>query len=300
MPRNPLTKIFSRRQDPEPAPPEWAPAPEISHQFGLINEAERDDYEAAKAFCETTVTRDPRLISTHVIERIKAVGCRAWGLDIPRIDRFKGEIHNPEDAKDGLGVVHVETFPECGDTCLMSNLPLVAGMYDYKGKLGAYYEIKVIEMDSEGGVIALGTACHPYPQYRLPGWNRDSAGLHLDDMRKFFEDSHGGRDYLTNHKMQAGDVFGCGFEFGFGRLFFTYNGEKLPPAFEGLYMPHKKWDVHAAVGVSGAVKLEINFGGGVFRWPEGNKGSWRAEGYVGDKLAGEDNDELPAYEVVES
>jgi hypothetical protein len=29
----------------------------------------------------------------------------------------------------------------------------------------------------------------------MPGWNRLSAGLYLDDVRKFFGDPHGGRDY---------------------------------------------------------------------------------------------------------
>ena len=36
--------------------------------------------------------------------------------------------------------------------------------------------------------MRLGTICKPYPDYRLPGWNRLSAGLHLDDMQKFYED----------------------------------------------------------------------------------------------------------------
>lgn len=33
-------------------------------------------------------------------------------------------------------------------------------------------------------------ACKPYPLFRLPGWNRLSAALHLDDRRKFYEASY--------------------------------------------------------------------------------------------------------------
>ena len=41
----------------------------------------------------------------------------------------------------------------------------------------------------------IGTISKPYPDYRLPGWNRLSAGLHLDDMQKFYEDDQGGQTY---------------------------------------------------------------------------------------------------------
>lgn len=189
----------------------------------------------------------------------------------------------------------------------------MTGLYDIQGKSGVYYEILVNKM----GVIAIGlppiyligsskltmlsligTACRPYPQWRLPGWNRLSAGLHLDDCRKFFEDPAGGRDYTSElTSVSNGDIIGCGYEFATATLFFTHNGRRLPPAFKGIYVPRQTFDVFAAIGVSGDCEFEVNFGGELFRWKEGNEWAWRIEGHVGGRLDGEQrgDDELPTY-----
>ncbi|KAG6850633.1 hypothetical protein H0H93_010825 [Arthromyces matolae] len=287
----------------QPAPPQWAPAPELSHTYGLKDDAPGEEFDAAEAFCASHPVESPRLLESYIVERIRAIGCRAWGLTIPQSTRFQGAIRNPEDAKSGPAVVRVETSPQCKDFCLMSDLPLVAGLYDMQGKQGVYYELTIIEM-VDPGLVAIGTACRPYPEYRLPGWNRMSAGLHLDDMRKFFEDPYGGRDYMPNdsYKVVEGDTIGCGYEFQDGVIFFTYNGMRLPDAFTGVYLPSTKQDVYASVGVSGAVKFSVNFGGDYFRWLEGNEWSWRVEGLVGGRLngaiEGDSGEELPSYREV--
>ncbi|KAF5387753.1 hypothetical protein D9615_000683 [Tricholomella constricta] len=288
-------------QPPLQAPPEWAPAPEVSYQFGLHNEASSDEYEAAEAFCNAHPLEPPRLLASEVVDHIDAAGCRAWGLERPRTSRFVGFVSNPGDTKSCELIVRVQTARECKDTCILSNLPILAGLYDVQGKQGVYYEVQIVDMDvDEGGFVAVGTACRPYPDWRLPGWNRLSGALHLDDMRKFFEDPDGGRDYLPASQpftVRTGDTVGCGYEFGAGALFFTYNGMRLPPAFTGVYLPRAAHDVYAAVGVSGAVEVKVNFGGQLFRWKEGNEWAWRVEGHVG-KLGGTglvDGEELPTY-----
>jgi hypothetical protein len=136
----------------------------------------------------------------------------------------------------------------------------------------------------------------------MPGWNRLSAALHLDDLRKFFEDSDGGRDYHTStsaalSRVSPGDVVGCGYEFGTGALFFTYNGRRLPDAFVGIYMPRVKHDVYAAIGLEGANEVEVNFGSLGFRWREGNDVAWRVGmhvGYMDGSGPGQD-ERLPSY-----
>lgn len=144
-----------------------------------------------------------------------------------------------------------------------------------------------------------GTTCRPYPVWRLPGWNRLSAGLHLDDLRKFFEDPDGGRDYteaLT--QVSSGDTVGCGYEFTSGALFFTYNGQRLANAFTGIYLPRHNHDVFAAIGVEGRNDFEVNFGAELFRWKEGNEWAWLTEGSVGGQMSGgpsDAGDELPSY-----
>jgi len=197
----------------------------------------------------------------------------------------------------------VRTEKGCQDTCVMSDLPIMAGLYDIHGRRGVYYEIRVNRMD---GVVAIGTACKPYPSWRLPGWNRLSAAWHLDDLRKFFEDSDGGRDYSIDtpglSRISPGDVIGCGYEFGTSviltsTLFFTYNGRRLPNAFAGIYMPRVDHDMYAAIGFEGVNEVEVNFGSSDFQWKEGNDVAWQVDGHVGYMAgSGPGQDErLPSY-----
>ena len=149
-------------------------------------------------------------------------------------------------------------------------------------------------------VNAIGSACLPYPYWRFPGWNRQSAGLHLDDFRKFFETPDGGRDYETGgllNKISSGDSIGFGYEFESGSVFFTYNGVGLGNAFRGVYLPREKHDVYAAIGVEGDNDFEVNFGTDTFRWKEGNDWAWRVEGHVGCTAGSSGGDDgLPSYQ----
>jgi Ran-binding protein 9/10 len=132
----------------------------------------------------------------------------------------------------------------------------------------------------------------------MPGWNRLSAGLHLDDMRKFFEDPHGGRDYTPElSRISPGDIIGCGYHFADGALFFTHNGHRLPNAFTGIYLPRVHYDVYAAIGLDGTNEIDVNFGSLVFQWYEGNDVAWRVDGHVGFMVgSGPGQDEkLPSY-----
>ena len=162
--------------------------------------------------------------------------------------------------------------------------------------------------------IPIGTACKPYPSWRLPGWNRLSAALHLDDLRKFFEDPHGGREYVDDARGRGlgsaglfqispgNDVVGCGYEFGTGALFFTHNGIRLPNAFVGIYMPRVDHDVYATIGFEGANEVEVNFGSSDFLWKEGNDVAWRVDGHVGYMVGsrpGQD-EQLPSYSDLEA
>ncbi|KAH8104512.1 hypothetical protein BXZ70DRAFT_1005037 [Cristinia sonorae] len=279
------------------APPEWQPAPEQSHDHGLYNEASDSDFESAGAFCRQYPPEGSRLLSSDIVERIEAEGCRAWGLGYPRSQRWAGSIKAAGE-KGGKSLVKVVTEERCREVCLMSDLPIMGGLYDTHGKTGIYYEVLIHKMD---GIIAIGTTCLPYPDWRFPGWERLSAGLHLDDMRKFFEDPDGGRDYSPLlSAVSPGDTFGCGYDFTRNSVFFTFNGQRLPDAFTGLYVPRHLHDVYAAIGVEGACEFDVNFGGELFRWKEGNEWAWRVEGHVGRLTgpSGGDDGELPTYNEV--
>jgi len=104
---------------------------------------------------------------------MQRLGCRAWGLELPPLDygsepRFFGSIHNvyPQDDDlvgslgatsekplGGRGVVQVRTTEACKDVSLLSDLPILAGLYDTRGKEGVYFEVQIINMR---GFIAVG------------------------------------------------------------------------------------------------------------------------------------------------
>lgn len=311
---------------PAAAPPAWAPAAEESHDLGLYSDAPEDEVQAGEDFCERCPLERPRLLPSDVVERIEALGCRAWGIERPRNSRFVGSVGaSPGESKGGPAVVRIETVSDkCRDTCLLSDLPLSAGLYDTRGKAGVYYEITIHQMMGTialgrfcslllllflaQSIMTLGTACRPYPDFRQPGWNRLSAALHLDDLRKFFENPDGGMDYdMPTKGVGPGDVVGCGLDFESTSVFFTYNGARLANAFSGAYVPRVSHDVYAAIGVFGGPNtLEVNFGGEPFRWKAGNEWAWRVEGHIGRLGTGplgsggalDVDEELPSYSEV--
>lgn len=277
------------------APPQWEPAPERSHTLGLYSDSTDDEFEQAEQFCRDFPLQPPQLLSSETIERIQSAGCHVWGMAWPENPRFQGSIQRSGE-KGGGSIVKVSTTRSCSDVCMMSDLPILGGLYEVQGKSGVYFEVQIHKME---GIIAIGTACKPYPSWRFPGWNRLSAGLHLDDMRKFFEDPNGGRNYSDSlRQLSPGDTVGCGYEFAYGSIFFTYNGMRLADAFTGIYLPRTQFDVFAAIGVEGECEFDVNFGGDVFRWKEGNEWAWRVEGHVGrlSGMSGAYAEELPSYE----
>lgn len=133
------------------APPEWAPAVERSRTFGLYNEAPEEEYKAAEEFCRNNPPWAPRFLPSAVVEHIQEEGCKAWELETPQLRRFKGKVVNGSSRKQK--VCEVWTEKDCGDSCIMSNLPIMGGLYDVHGKEGVYFEVTIKKMD---GIIAIG------------------------------------------------------------------------------------------------------------------------------------------------
>lgn len=135
------------------APPAWTAAPEVSHTDGLYNEATTEDYEGGKAFCARFPLEPPRFIASAAVESIAEHGCGAWGLVGPQTSHFVGSIAR-NDAHGLAGAWRIVTGRQCRDTCVLSDLPIIGGMYEVPaGKRGVYYEVTVHAMN---GVIALG------------------------------------------------------------------------------------------------------------------------------------------------
>ena len=140
-------------------PPAWAPAEEESRRDGLFGDASTDDYEAGKRWCSDNPVESARFFASVDIERVEEQGCRVWELVKPegRWSRFRGVIEddvNYRAGSKGERVIRVRTTEKCGDTNMLSNLPLVAGMYGVsRGKEGVYYEVRIDDMQ---GCIAVG------------------------------------------------------------------------------------------------------------------------------------------------
>ena len=82
----------------------------------------------------------------------------AWHIEVPDSHRFRGGINY----RSGI---NISTLTNCKDICLLSNLPIIAGHYNWYGQYGVYYEITVNRMDSDA-VVAIGMlsqTCNKYP-----------------------------------------------------------------------------------------------------------------------------------------
>jgi len=134
------------------APPQWTPAVEQSHKLGKYEDAPFDEYAEAEQFCARHPVERPKLLPSDMVERLSQEGCKPWGMRLPSSPRFKGSVESGI-VKGGAGVTKVVTGGECKDTCIFSDLPIMAGLYDTKGKQGIYYEVVIRKM---GGIIAIG------------------------------------------------------------------------------------------------------------------------------------------------
>ena len=144
-------------------PPQWTAAPEESHDLGLYSDATDEEYKTAKDFCAQHPLETPKLLASDVVATINAEGCKAWTIEHPRSHRFAGHIR-VGDGNDRAAVTEVVTYAQCQDICLLSNLPIMAGLYEIQGKTGVYYEVRVNKMK---GIVAIGPCIHSsFPRAR--------------------------------------------------------------------------------------------------------------------------------------
>ena len=137
-------------------PPQWTPADEEPHEHGKYTEATFDEYEEAERFCALYPVERPKLLPSDTTVRLSQEGCRLWGMRSPDSSRFKGRVEHGAEVL--AGVTKVVTNNGCKDVCIFSNLPIMAGLYDVKGKQGVYYEVIIRKM---GGIIAIGNPTSP-------------------------------------------------------------------------------------------------------------------------------------------
>ncbi|ODV91214.1 hypothetical protein CANCADRAFT_31926 [Tortispora caseinolytica NRRL Y-17796] len=198
-------------------------------------------------------------------------------LALESISRFKGTISNLP------GKCVVRASPKCRDTTLLSNLPVYSPRHPRKR---VYYEATVTHMGPKNSsLIVLGYSCKPYPQFRLPGWNRGSLSVHSDDGMRYVCDHFAGKPFVKPFSNEN-STYGIGMDFEQRSVIFTENGKVLKgwslvmdekeqqldghqdPAtkIEGLEGDH---DVYIALGVYGDVGVVVNFGLTPFQYQYG-------------------------------
>lgn len=95
---------------------------------------------------------EPKPLPKEMVKRLPQEGPKLWKLNEPLNDLFKGKIESGTNESLG-GVTRVVTDATCEDSCLWSNLPIMAGLYDTGKKEGVYFEVKINDMK---GVIGIG------------------------------------------------------------------------------------------------------------------------------------------------
>ncbi|CAM0140546.1 Protein ssh4 [Umbelopsis sp. WA50703] len=147
-----------------------------------------------------------------------------------------------------------------GESCVQTNLPLPRNQEVY------YWEAKMYEMP-DTTVVSVGVATKPYPNWRLPGWNRYSIGYFSDSGRKFTHSIFNSRP--CSLPFNEGDVIGVGYRHRTGSVFFTRNGRKVDDISSNL-----NWNLFPTIGANGPCQVHVNLGQLGFVYVEANVKKW--------------------------
>lgn len=209
---------------------------EQTRAVGVRHEAARSDFLRGKAFCDQNpVSRIyPTVVGPFMFE-----GCTTVPTD-PNNPILMARSEND--------IVLTSRLRRTRTRTVLSNYPLE------KTKELHAYEF-VIEKLPQDSIIAIGLAAKPYPEFRLPGWHRESVALHSDDGCKFFDNSLGGVDYTK--PLKEGDRISIDYIRSTGEIFYSVNGNKLPTAYDSKFAKLQNFPVFVAVGFEGPSRLRL-------------------------------------------
>ena len=180
------------------------PPPTIHYEHSHVNNAPRGNETRGHDFCKHNSLWSPRQYDQQSQTNIQHGRTH---LAIDSFSRGPSKHNGLVQQLSSRGRDEYRTF--------FSDKPLYSAVYSHpytaKQKFTAYYEIRVLEMDSRNGGIALGFVALPYPNFRLPGWERASMAIHGDDGHRFINDTFGGTEFTKSFK--KGEAIGIGMEF---------------------------------------------------------------------------------------
>ncbi|KAF9578065.1 Rsp5p-dependent ubiquitination, sorting of cargo proteins at the multivesicular body [Lunasporangiospora selenospora] len=222
---------------------------ENDERWALLTDAQRQAFTAAQAF----QTAHPPLsvptdISLSQYLSIQEKGVSAWEFEAP-FDSSRVIVHD-----------RTELSFHDQEASVQTNLPIPKQQEVY------YWEVKMFEK-SPDTVVSVGVSTKPYPNERMPGWNRHSVAYFSKDGQKYCNSPFSGHPYGPIYF--EGDVVGCGYRPRTGTLFFTRNGKRIEDAYTGLW-----YNLFPTVGASGPCVLHVNLGQSGFVFVEANVKKW--------------------------
>ncbi|KAG0042195.1 Rsp5p-dependent ubiquitination, sorting of cargo proteins at the multivesicular body [Gryganskiella cystojenkinii] len=275
---------------------------DVDERWALMTEGQRHSYVSARAFEAThpplSVPTDISL-SQHI--SIQEKGVAAWEFEEAIVSSTPLETIQPNERPKALQPLssqqqqplrrqqaHVQvhdrteiSFPPMIDmeASVQTNLPMPKVQEVY------YWEVKMFEKHADT-VVAVGVATKPYPNSRLPGWNRHSIAYNSRDGSKYCNSIFQGYPYAPC--FYEGDVIGCGYRPRTGTLFFTRNGKRMEDAYMGFggvlptslpegspsISPSSIANLFPTVGATGPCVLHVNLGQSGFVFVEANVKKW--------------------------
>ncbi|SAL99966.1 hypothetical protein [Absidia glauca] len=249
--------------------------PSQVNEYGKYNDASVDSYQRGELFIQAFSGQ----IDQYPPDLAKAMQsqgpfCQMLDLDTHSNSLFRHPLSTRQyPAFRSDGATYIQFWPQGKppsqqdtDITLQGTHPFVSfgggGNTTTTTTTVHYFEMTVDQVDRDV-VLAIGLTTRPYPLFRMPGWNKHSAGYHSDDGYKFCDDASGGQAFGPS--WTKGDTVGCAYNVDTGTVYFTLNGMLIGG--EGAFSGLESHVYYPGVASDGPASVRINFGAAPFKYP---------------------------------
>jgi hypothetical protein len=214
------------------------PPPTMGHEQSHLNNATEDDAARGMQWCQQRPLAPAMVLTPESITALNT-----YNFSLIKGPNFSGDLRP---TKPGHWTGHTKAGSP--DTCLISQLPLYS-VYTHsplqtRNIKIIYFEVYILPSNRSEVDLGLGFVAAPYPQFRLPGWERASLGVHGDDGHRYVNDKWGGKDFTT--PFRPGQTLGIGMKFS------PRQKNDAPPAYDDA-------PVQAQTTTTSPINVEIFF-----------------------------------------